>query len=37
MDKNIIKAQKTVAKFLIKKMGQNLLSGKSLVNVSLPV
>ena len=36
-DKDIISRQDKVIGFLIKKMGSNLLKGKSVMNISLPV
>jgi hypothetical protein len=37
LDKDIIEKQNKVISFLIKKMGSNLIKGKSIMNVSLPV
>lgn len=37
LDKDIIEKQNKVIAFLIKKMGSNLIKGKSIMNVSLPV
>ena len=36
-NKEIIDKQRAVMGFLIKKMGTNLMSGKSIMNVSLPI
>ncbi len=36
-NKDIIEKQRAVMGYLIKKIGSNLLSGKSIMNVSLPI
>lgn len=37
INKKIIDQQSSVLKFVIKKIGKNLISGKSVLNISLPV
>jgi hypothetical protein len=37
INQNIISKHKSVITYLIKKIGSNILSGKSIMNVSLPI
>ncbi len=37
MNKEKIKVQSSVLKLVIQRMGRNLLSGKSIMNMSLPI
>ena len=37
INEEILNAQKGVLKFVLTKIGKNLLSGKSILNISLPV
>ena len=37
MNKEITEAQKRVTSFIFKKIGKNLMSGKSLTAISLPI
>ena len=37
MDKQVIKGQKGSLLYIIKQVGANIISGKSVLNVSLPV
>lgn len=37
IDEEVLAAQKDILKMIIKQLGSNLLSGKSVMNMSLPV
>lgn len=37
INEQLIQSQKDILRFLIKQIGANLISGKSVLNVSLPV
>jgi hypothetical protein len=37
VNEKVINAQKDVIKYVIRKIGTNLISGKSIMNMSLPV
>jgi hypothetical protein len=37
IDQDILEKQKTVLSYLLKKIGNNLITGKSVINVSLPI
>jgi hypothetical protein len=37
LDYNVIEKQRSVAGYLIKTVGMNLIQGKSIMNVSLPI